>query len=109
MKKIWINDTATLQTILLIDTFIQAIRSVPRRDWLELIIPLWGEPSDPEVSEKSASIFHGCIREDLDENSGEIAVNAEKSWRETEQNRTEQNTAEQSKAEQSRAEQSKAE
>ncbi|KAL2745174.1 hypothetical protein V1477_006591 [Vespula maculifrons] len=45
-------------------------------------MPLWGEPSDPEVSEKSASIFHGCIREDLDENSGEIAVNAEKSWRE---------------------------
>ncbi|KAF7404586.1 hypothetical protein HZH66_003492 [Vespula vulgaris] len=44
-------------------------------------MPLWGEPSDPEVSEKSASIFHGCIREDLDENSGEIAVNAEKSWR----------------------------
>ncbi|KAL2729207.1 hypothetical protein V1478_005996 [Vespula squamosa] len=43
-------------------------------------MPLWGEPSDPEVSEKSASIFHGCIREDLDENSGEIAVNAEKSW-----------------------------
>lgn len=49
-----------------------------RRDWLELIMPLWGEPSDPEVSEKSASIFHGCIREDLDENSGEIAVNVEK-------------------------------
>lgn len=30
--------------------FIEAIRSAPHRDWLALIMPLWGAPGDPEVS-----------------------------------------------------------
>jgi len=33
--------------------FIEAIRSAPRRDWLALIMPLWGAPGDPEVSSQT--------------------------------------------------------